>query len=292
MKSDPRIGAIAADCKVRIEHAVGMVCCVLMEFPEHARDGDVATVPDVMLEQWAMWSGEPGVLAAAIRARLCDDAGTVRAWEKHNGAALRKLESDVARKRGGKEADRPTPSRNRRADVARNSMRPRTDVGAASGVDVDVDVDVRTTSSADAAEAVPAHGAAASPSAPREALLARFADPTHRDAVMGYVRSAQFPESVIAHLARAVHAEGGGHDPADVGQALHEMRLNGVSRFGSRLFEGYLRRVKIGEIPPATADTGGPLDFERIDAVSLARQGYADAQQLCEDRGWAWRVVA
>ena len=99
MKTDPRLGAIATACKVRIPEAVGLVCCTLMEFPDHARDGDVAHVDDVVLEQWAGWGGKVGVFGGAFRRFLCDETGTVRAWEKHNGAALRKAETDIERKR-------------------------------------------------------------------------------------------------------------------------------------------------------------------------------------------------
>lgn len=99
MKSDPRMGAIAAACKVRVPEAVGLVCCVLMEFPDHARDGDVGAVDDVVVEQWAGWNGKMGTFGAAFRQFLCDESGVVRAWEKHNGAALRKAESDIERKR-------------------------------------------------------------------------------------------------------------------------------------------------------------------------------------------------
>lgn len=99
MKSDPRMGAIASACRVRVPEAVGLVCCVLMEFPDHVRDGDVAHVDNVVLEQWAGWGGRGGVFAEAFRRHLCDDAGVVRSWEKHNGAALRKAETDIERKR-------------------------------------------------------------------------------------------------------------------------------------------------------------------------------------------------
>lgn len=102
MKSDPRMGAIAAACKVRIPEAVGLVCCVLMEFPDHARDGDMGSVDDVVVEQWAGWNGKMGTFGAAFRRFLCDESGVVRAWEKHNGAALRKAETDIERKRAAR----------------------------------------------------------------------------------------------------------------------------------------------------------------------------------------------
>ena len=118
MKSDPRIGGIAAACKVRVPEAVGLVCCVLMELPDHARDGDVAQVDNVVLEQWAGWCGDMGAFGAAFRQFLCDESGTVRAWEKHNGAAIRESQraSDRAkeyreeRRRAARERSKPVPN--------------------------------------------------------------------------------------------------------------------------------------------------------------------------------------
>lgn len=290
MKGDPRIGAVASACKVRIEHAVGLVACTLMEFPDHARNGDIGAVPDVVLEQWALWSGKSGVFAAAFRTHLCDETGAVRSWEKHNGKAMRKAESDIERKRLARE-QRESGAKTARAEPAPSA---RQNAARRQNGQVDEDETRRkrtTTSSADAADAVVLPDPASSSAPDREALLAQFADATHRNAVAGYLRSAQYPGDVAAYLAKAIHPEGGGHRPADVGQALHEMRLKNVNAFGSRVFEGFLRTVK-AEANAAGSDPSGPVDFERIDAVSLAKQGSAESQQLCDERGWAWRDVA
>lgn len=74
--------------------------------------------------------------------------------------------------------------------------------------------------------------------------MAHFPDPHHREAVAGYIRSAQFPDAVAAHIAKAIDPHGGGDAADHVGQALHEMRLNGVGAFRSAVFAGFLRRVK------------------------------------------------
>ena len=108
IKSDPRIVAVAADCKCRVSDAVGLVVCVLSELPEHARDGDLSGLNPNVIEAWAMWSGKRGVFGAAFFTHLCDERGVVRAWEKHNGQALKRLDDDRQRKR-------------RASDVRRNS---------------------------------------------------------------------------------------------------------------------------------------------------------------------------
>lgn len=90
MKRDPRIWAMADTLKREPAAIVGYVLNVLAEFPEHAADGDLSAVPDALVEQWAMWPGRRGAFAAQFFAQLCDGR-VVRAWEKHNGSAMRAL---------------------------------------------------------------------------------------------------------------------------------------------------------------------------------------------------------
>lgn len=243
MKGDPRVGAIAAACKVRVEHAVGLVCCALMEFPDHARDGDIAAVPDVVLEQWALWSGKAGVFAAAFRAQLCDERGVVRAWEKHNGAAIRKADADVQRKRSAAEAQKTARDPGAgRAEVARKSRGNLRDGGAAS----EVDGTLRTpTTAADAAAAgvarapePPAAAASADPDPGdgyvlRKATMhARFVDERHRLALDRHLRASGNPLGVLLDLEAAAAerpSDGAPGVPWDVlGTVLHEMAQKGV----------------------------------------------------------------
>lgn len=99
IKSDPRMVAIAAACRCKVSDAVGLVVCVLTEMPEHARDGNLSGLHPNVIEAWALWSGKRGVFATAFFTHLCDEHGVVRAWEKYNGQALRRMAEDVARKR-------------------------------------------------------------------------------------------------------------------------------------------------------------------------------------------------
>jgi hypothetical protein len=269
MKGDPRIGAIATLCKIRVHEAVGLVCCALMEFPDHAHNGDISAVPDVIVEQWALWSGRPGVFAEAFRAQLCDEAGVVRAWDRHNGAALRKAKSDIERKRAhvnAKNGERSAP--NRRAENTRAARGRRAEAAESPSdfravSEVDETRRKETTASAAAAAVVSAASAArpddanAENDAPwadlRGALLARFADPVHRDAVSGYLRSSAFPPQVAGHIAAAIDRDGA--DPQHVGAALADMRVNGVSVFHAATFAGYVHRAKAGPRPKAADGT-------------------------------------
>lgn len=270
MKGDPRLGAIATSCRVKVHEAVGLVCCVLMEFPDHARDGDIAAVPDVVLEQWALWTGKPGAFAQAFRAHLCDETGAVRSWEKHNGAAIR--ESDAARERmkERREMSRRSVKRtpNVRGTFAERSENDSSTVRrtfASDGTGRDI-----TTSPAAAAEVV-------APATVDRIGALGFTTDDHRDAALGYVRAAQFPEAVLAHLAAlrsGQHGPGGQPVPADtLGQALLEMRVAGA-RFGAATLAKFLARV--GQ-PVATI--GLPAEPTWDDVLATMNRGGIGATQ-------------
>lgn len=99
---DSKVDALSDRCAVRVAEAVGLIVGVLTHLPAEARDGDISAVSDRLIERWGGWEGERGVFASAFRALMCDEKGVVRAWEKHNGAALRRMENDLERKRSAK----------------------------------------------------------------------------------------------------------------------------------------------------------------------------------------------
>jgi hypothetical protein len=114
IKADPSVHAIAETCcRNDIGKAVGHVVNVLTELPDHARDGDLAGITDLTLEEWALWRGKSGAFATAFRAHLC--TGTrVRGWEKHNGKAVRDNDAARERMKAKRDAEReakqqPTP---------------------------------------------------------------------------------------------------------------------------------------------------------------------------------------
>lgn len=95
--SDPAVHRIAAALKIRVPEAVGLLALTFAGVGQHAPDGQLAAVPDSLLETWASWHGKRGAFAPLFRAELCDETGLITAWEKYNGANLRRL--DAARER-------------------------------------------------------------------------------------------------------------------------------------------------------------------------------------------------
>jgi hypothetical protein len=88
---DPAVHRMAAVLKVRVAEIVGLLALTFAGMGQHAPTGQIAAVPDSLLEQWSTWHGKRGAFAAQFRAELCDDTGLVRAWEKYNGANIRRL---------------------------------------------------------------------------------------------------------------------------------------------------------------------------------------------------------
>lgn len=86
---DVAILRMARQLDVCRAEVVGLVVNVLAQVPDHAPTGDISTLDDADVELWADWQRGPGLFAAAFRAHLCTDAGVIRSWEKHNGAAMR-----------------------------------------------------------------------------------------------------------------------------------------------------------------------------------------------------------
>ncbi len=102
MQDDPKMADLAEALKVRLPHAVGLVVCTLIQFPDHAIDGDLSRIPASTLERWAGWHGKAGAYSTAFRAVLCTN-GVVAAWEKHNGAPIRRSISNAEYKRQERE---------------------------------------------------------------------------------------------------------------------------------------------------------------------------------------------
>jgi hypothetical protein len=134
MKSDDAMGVIVDECDVSRYSAVGLCVNVLGVMALKAQDGNLSDVRDSTIEEWAGWDGKRGRFAAAFRAAMCRD-GTVRSWEKYNGAAIRKAEADIERIRAKRRGNVAECSREHRANIERTPL----DVRQVSQVDEDVD---------------------------------------------------------------------------------------------------------------------------------------------------------
>ncbi|HET8772052.1 MAG TPA: hypothetical protein VFM71_13795 [Gemmatimonadaceae bacterium] len=110
--------AIAAQCKIRLPEAVGLLTLLFAGMAKHADDGNLAGILDSQLEEWTHWHGKRGTLAPILREMLCDDDGLVRAWDDWNGTMIAKAKRERDRLRKWR-ADRVR-------DADANSTRTRT----------------------------------------------------------------------------------------------------------------------------------------------------------------------
>lgn len=250
MKSDPSVGLVAETCNIGIGSAVGFVVNVLGEMATQAKDGALGGVPDRTIELWAAWDGKRGSFAKAFRAALCTEEGVVRSWEKHNGAAIRKAENDIERKRISRAIGAET-ARGRRADGA-----------ATAQVDVDVDVNNQLRKQLAKVDI---------PSPPAATL--RWVDPVGHEALGALFATVQVETAWVGLLRGLSQGTTLGRPVSAVRLALavqdfvaagKHLEPNGPN---PKLFEGFVKRAKEPE-------------------VTLARQSDAEhkAQQLRELR--------
>lgn len=262
IKDDVSIAKIADACKIRISEAVGCVVCVLAQFPEHAREGGIAEIPDLLIEQWAGWEGKRGRFASAFRAHMCTDEGVTRSWEKYNGAAIR--DSDAARLRAQnwrEEQKRTKKERNKPPEDTPNVRRTeRSTKPITYTTDVDVDEEL-TASSAVAAEAVSAGG-----DEKTDDLRSQFDEPRHVLAFERHMRASGSPEAFrleLEALSRERPSDGQPGIPwAVIGQALHEISLDGRRATSGmiRVFADTVQRRERGEFDrPPTSFIGNPV---------------------------------
>lgn len=300
MKGDPRVGAIAADCKIRIEHAVGLVACTLMEFPDHARNGDIGAVPDVVLEQWALWSGKAGVFATAFRTHLCDETGAVRSWEKHNGKAMRKAESDIERKRLARE------QRENGAKTARAESAPSARQNAARRQNGQVD---ETRRNELRSVGKPTDRSTGEPEAGGESymadavLLTKAANagldevyPKRRPFVAFDAR----PQQMAADLRKAgVDIEWAAATIFHYARSLNRNEPPGslawFERFVHECWQQHLAKQDAASYKPAH-DGSAPAVSSEVDqlhafAIQYAREGKAEWITYCDERHIAWRAA-
>lgn len=100
---DPGVHRMAAALRVRVPELVGLLALTFAGMAQHATDGQLADVPDSVLEMWSRWHGKRGAFAKQFRAELCDESGLVTAWEKYNGAKIRRAEAASARTKAWRE---------------------------------------------------------------------------------------------------------------------------------------------------------------------------------------------
>ncbi|CAN5922079.1 hypothetical protein BH11GEM2_BH11GEM2_38250 [soil metagenome] len=91
--ADPAVHRMADALRVRVPEIVGLLALTFGRMAQHAPNGQLGSVPDSVIETWALWHGKKGRFAQQFRAELCDGSGLVIEWEEYNGAAIRRAES-------------------------------------------------------------------------------------------------------------------------------------------------------------------------------------------------------
>lgn len=114
----PVVARCAAACGIDHYKAAGHLVTLWGAVSLHAENGQVVAVPDVLLEQWAGWTGKRGRFAAWLRADHMDADGRIREWDEYQGALELRREKERDRKRtsrgqsAGRHADRGRDVRN------------------------------------------------------------------------------------------------------------------------------------------------------------------------------------
>lgn len=93
---NPKVWELAALRGVSAEACVGLLVILFGKVAEHAPSGDVAQVPDPLLERWAGWSGEPGAFARDFRA-LFASAGVIDGWAERQGKLIERANKERER---------------------------------------------------------------------------------------------------------------------------------------------------------------------------------------------------
>lgn len=296
---DPAIGAIADACDIPIAEALGCVVAVLCKLPAHAKTGDLSAIADRSLEKWANWEHERGAFATAFRRALCTPDGTVAAWERHNGAAMR--EADAARERmqearrnakANKKSDTPTPSAERSANVRSTVREPFASNGTGRNE--------TPPSSPDGSESLPVQAVptaanaalpvTTTPPQPASGIFAEWerqlfaAALPHEAAALEHICSqATFRPAVIGELyaiASGQHVVRGEHAPyreanaADVMRAVSEFACKG-REWNTSFFRGVVRTILNR---PAEPPDAAQREQERLAKAVASRVTVAQAE--------------
>lgn len=129
---DLRVHAFAEEIRVPKLTALGHLVCVWSALAEQSDErGNLAAISDALLEEWAMWRGRKLRFAKAFRAAFQQEDGTLRGWEKRNGAFIRKARIEAERKREFRAA-----SGGQSTDADADSPRTRTRTGAGTVPDL------------------------------------------------------------------------------------------------------------------------------------------------------------
>lgn len=283
---DPAVGAIADACDIPLAEALGGVVAVLCKLPAHAEDGALAGIPDRTLEKWANWEHERGAFARAFREAMCDEHGVVKAWDRHNGSAIREAKAARERMRESRKKPRPEPDPNALKEAPTQSRERSANVRrtfASNGTGRNE----HPPTSPDGSVVLPAPPDAKPASGPLfaewEQTLFAAALP-HEAAALELICSRGFRPAIIGELyaiASGQHLVRGEHSAreataSDVMRAVSEYACKGRPEWNQSYFRGVVRRIL--DRPPE------PPDAAQREQERLAREVARAVPSLVSER--------
>lgn len=96
---------------------VGHLVMLFGNVAEHAPHGDVSSVSDRLIEEWAGWHGEVGAFASSFRDLFVTD-GVIDGWEKRQGKLIERAAKERERAARRRSADHPPKVREQSADAS------------------------------------------------------------------------------------------------------------------------------------------------------------------------------
>jgi hypothetical protein len=259
LTDDPKVAGFAKALGIELDSAVARLLALWGRMARHENvDGNLAEVPDDVLERWAGWRGKAGRFAEEFRRRFTRD-DVVIGWVEWNGRHIARAvaERERWRNRQGPGGDSGGASTGDSIGGSTGGLR-----GTSTSTGTRTATKATTTTRApDPAQA--------------EAIAGRLPE-RYRPAFEGLLRATRHPAAFLAEL-RALHDAVPGHGPGYswevIGHALADMQLAGapitaraIRRFcedlvtgtsaataqpGENEAEAALRRLRAQEARPA-----------------------------------------
>lgn len=246
--SHEMIGALAEALRCDLDRAGMSLIRVWCRVADHRPDGQLETVTDTALEDWAGWRGRRGAFARAFRVHCLDPDGTVKGWWRQE----RLLAHQEAKRK------RPGPSTRVRQESGAGLMpEPAPGFCRETAGDEDVDEDVDGTASSPPA---------AQPTA--RLLNAIRGDPSRFGIIdlFEHIPPEESPEvwsSILLGCLQTPVVGGRSATVAELAEACTDFPAVAKGRWTPRLFRGCVKQVMQGPAPK-----GGRA---RPDAITVAQ---------------------
>ena len=266
--SDPRVHRMSTELRLRVPDVVGLLTLTFAEMTQHTPDGRVGEVPDTVLELWALWHGKRGRFAALFRSELCDETGLVTAWEKWNGAAIRRATAARERTRAWRdrrEGASPNAPPAANGTHTRTGTDTHTETVPVCGTGQDQTVQDRTGPTENSTPTAGGRG----PSPAEEQLKAQCGE--HYPAVLAFLDErpshlrAEWAKDLLGYIGPAT-----GNLPEDLARAATDGKLADPPVTNARTLRIFLASCREERLAPARAAAAPSGNAPKSDPVANA----------------------